>query len=347
MRGWPRTPAAPPPAAPPPSAPPCAGRRAAAAGGCRLSPKVFGSASPHDVWMIYCIVGVNITDGHICRCCYCCKQPKVSGRHGDASLNFRTLLLLPLAMSLGMSYKPNLNAHIPGTPLNPGKSAAATGWQVWEASGGCRTGTWGKPRTRVCAQSGMAGQRLRAAITRARPPAGRRRQPRSAPPPRRAPRPPGPAPPPPPLRGSGRRVSSMLGSPGRLIDLDQEYSGGASARTAAGGTPQVRPLAPRLASPHASSGGGAAPGRAPRAGGEPRSPELRRPRHRRRLGATLGQRSPVGVCPASRAEEPAPLAGDFLGMGGHTGIALFLKKLLFKNHSSSLDLYRSPSNFPL
>ncbi|XP_041344752.1 cyclin-dependent kinase 2-associated protein 1 isoform X2 [Pyrgilauda ruficollis] len=105
-----------------PRAPPCAGRRAAAAGGCRLSPKVFGSASPHDVWMIYCIVGVNITDGHICRCCYCCKQPKVSGRHGDASLNFRTLLLLPLAMSLGMSYKPNLNAHIPGTPLNPGIS---------------------------------------------------------------------------------------------------------------------------------------------------------------------------------------------------------------------------------
>ncbi|XP_027734406.1 cyclin-dependent kinase 2-associated protein 1 isoform X1 [Empidonax traillii] len=72
--------------------------------------------------MIYCIVGVNITDGHICRCCYCCKQPKVSGRHGDASLNFRTLLLLPLAMSLGMSYKPNLNAHIPGTPLNPAGS---------------------------------------------------------------------------------------------------------------------------------------------------------------------------------------------------------------------------------
>lgn len=198
--------------------------------------------------MIYCIVGVNITDGHICRCCYCCKQPKVSGRHGDASLNFRTLLLLPLAMSLGMSYKPNLNAHIPGTPLNPGKSAPATGWQVWEASGGCRTGTWGKPRTRVCAQSGMAGQRLRAAITRARPPAGRRRQPRSAPPPRRAPHPPSPAPPPPPLRGSGRGASSVLGSPGRLIDLDQEYSGSASARTAAGGTPQVRPLAPRLAS---------------------------------------------------------------------------------------------------
>ncbi|XP_064024716.1 cyclin-dependent kinase 2-associated protein 1 isoform X1 [Pogoniulus pusillus] len=72
--------------------------------------------------MIYCIVGVNITDGHICRCCYCCKQPKVSGRHGDASVNFRTLLLLPLAMSLGMSYKPNLNTHVPGTPLNPAGS---------------------------------------------------------------------------------------------------------------------------------------------------------------------------------------------------------------------------------
>lgn len=56
-------------------------------------------------------------------------------------MNFGTpllllLLLAPLAMSLGMSYKPNLNAHIPGTPLTPGKSAAATGWQVWEACGG-------------------------------------------------------------------------------------------------------------------------------------------------------------------------------------------------------------------
>ncbi|XP_021268318.1 cyclin-dependent kinase 2-associated protein 1 isoform X1 [Numida meleagris] len=73
--------------------------------------------------MIYCIVGVNITDGHICRCRSCCKQPKVSGRRGDASLNsIRTPLLLPLAMSLGMSYKPNLNAHIPGTPLAPAGS---------------------------------------------------------------------------------------------------------------------------------------------------------------------------------------------------------------------------------
>lgn len=37
----------------------------------------------------------------------------------------------------------------------------------------------------------------------------------------------------------------MPGSPGRLIDLDQEYSAGASARTAAGGTPQVPLAAPR------------------------------------------------------------------------------------------------------
>lgn len=198
MRGCPRHPPPPRPLRAP-SAPRCAGRRAAAAGGCLVSPKVFGSASPHDVWMIYCIVGVNITDGHICRCCYCCKQPKVSGRHGDASLNFRTLLLLPLAMSLGMSYKPNLNAHIPGTPLNPGKSAAATGWQVWEACGGaprCRTGTWGgggKPWTRVFAQSGTAGQRLRAAITSARPPAGRP-EPSPRPPLRRSAAPPEPAP---------------------------------------------------------------------------------------------------------------------------------------------------------
>lgn len=178
VRGWLRHPPPPRPLRAP-SAPRCAGRRAAAAGGCLVSLKVFGSASPHDVWMIYCIVGVNITDGHICRCCYCCKQPKVSGRHGDASLNFRTLLLLPLAMSLGMSYKPNLNAHIPGTPLNPGKSAAATGWQVWEACGGaprCRTGTWGEaPDSSFCPVrygGAAAPRRLRAAITSARPPAG-------------------------------------------------------------------------------------------------------------------------------------------------------------------------------
>ncbi|KAM9118276.1 cyclin-dependent kinase 2-associated protein 1 isoform X1 [Trachemys scripta elegans] len=74
--------------------------------------------SPNDVWMIYCIVGVNISDGHICRCCYRCKQPKVSGRHRDAPLNVRTFLFLAFAMSLGMSYKPNLNAHLPGTSIN-------------------------------------------------------------------------------------------------------------------------------------------------------------------------------------------------------------------------------------
>ncbi|XP_069726773.1 LOW QUALITY PROTEIN: cyclin-dependent kinase 2-associated protein 1 [Phaenicophaeus curvirostris] len=56
--------------------------------------------------MIYCIVGVNITDGHICRCRAARKQGGVRGSGGAAP-----------AMSLGMSYKPNLNAHLPGTPL--------------------------------------------------------------------------------------------------------------------------------------------------------------------------------------------------------------------------------------
>lgn len=100
--------------------------------------------------MIYCIVGVNITDGHICRCRSCCKQPKVSGRRGDASLNsIRTPLVLPLAMSLGMSYKPNLNAHIPGTPLAPGKCAAGTGHKFGRRAAGPR-GTWGSAGLRSC-----------------------------------------------------------------------------------------------------------------------------------------------------------------------------------------------------
>ncbi|KAM9526497.1 cyclin-dependent kinase 2-associated protein 1 isoform 1-T1 [Guaruba guarouba] len=88
----------------------------------------------------------------------------------------------------------------------------------------------------------------------------------------------------------------MLGSPGRLIDLDQEYSAGASARTAAGGTPQV-PLAPRRASPLLASR--VRPlSRAPQAEGPPRAALLRRngrqgprPRSRRRWG---GPQAPQG-----------------------------------------------------
>lgn len=129
----------------------------------------------------------------------------------------------------------------------------------------------------------------------------------------------------------------MLGSPGRLIDLDQEYSAGASARTAAGGTPQV-PLAPRLASRAAaeplSSGGGAAPGRSPQAEGLPGTPAphplppgVRGGGDRQRLGGTLGPRSPLGVSRlhgAARAEEPSPPAGDFLERGGGVGAGIAL-----------------------
>lgn len=149
-------------------------------------------------------------------------------------------------------------------------------------------------------------------------------------------------PPPPPLGGSGRRVSSMLGSPGRLIDLDQEYSAGASARTAAGGTPQV-PLAshrtaPRLTRAAArplSSGGGAAPGRSPQAEGPPGTPAPHPPPpggrggDRQRLRGPRGHRSPLRACGlrgAARAEEPSPLAGGLLEGGG--------QQLLFISYKS-------------
>lgn len=151
----------------------------------------------------------------------------------------------------------------------------------------------------------------------------------------------------------------MLGSPGRLIDLDQEYSAGASARTAAGGTPQV-PLAPRLASPRLASDA-RPPSRSPQAEGPPR-PALLTPRSRPGPPAThppppgggppapqgiLEHRSPLRACRfrgAARAEEPSLLAGGFLEWGGGS-CSLFLTKALFKK--SCLFLGSVPESFQL
>lgn len=160
----------------------------------------------------------------------------------------------------------------------------------------------------------------------------------------------------------------MLGSPGRLIDLDQEYSAGASARTAAGGTPQV-PLAPRLASRAAAeplSGGGAAlrrrgrPGPLSSGGGAARDPSP---------APSAAGREGRGGPPAPRGDPRSPLTPRslpaprsspgggalsarwrFFGTGwggGGRNCSLFLAKALLKNYSSSLGLYRSLSNFPL
>lgn len=107
--------------------------------------------------------------------------------------------------------------------------------QVWEAGGGAarhlgqrRAALLPAPRWRGSASAPPLPPPARPA-----PPLGGDSAPRG-PTPRRHRR-----------RGSVRRLSSMPGSPGRLIDLDQEYSAGASARTAAGGTPQVPLSAPR------------------------------------------------------------------------------------------------------
>lgn len=198
----------------------------------------------------------------------------------------------------------------------------------------------------------MAGQRLRrrlrAAITSARPlpPLPPQRSLRGGAAPARL----GPTLPPPPLRGSGRRVSSMLGSPGRLIDLDQEYSAGASARTAAGGTPQV-PLAPRLASrvrPPSRSPRPEGPprGRSPRPEGPPASPAPRPP--------------PPGSASSASGVPGSPLRGSRLR--GAAGADELCSLEVFLEERAAAALYflqkpflkiiplpwmRSLSNFPL
>uniref|UniRef100_A0A8C3J8T4 Cyclin dependent kinase 2 associated protein 1 n=1 Tax=Calidris pygmaea TaxID=425635 RepID=A0A8C3J8T4_9CHAR len=92
------------------------------------------------------------------------------------------------------------------------------------------------------------------------------------------------------------------GSPGRLIDLDQEYSAGASARTAAGGTPQV-PLAPRLASDARP------PSRSPQAEGPPRAALLR---PRGRPGTRPRRPSPPGGTASASGDPRAPLPPETL-----------------------------------
>lgn len=221
----------------------------------------------------------------------------------------------------------------------------------------------GQPRPRVAVPGpAMAGQpapraRLRAAIT-GRSPAPRRP---SAGAPRAAPRAASAASAASAAAGEGEEMrdrregaggallrppafSSMPGSPGRLIDLDQEYSGGASARTAAGGTPQV-PLAPRLASPHAPQGLRGPPGTpAPLP-----PPPLRGSGGGSRFGSPLplSGRSSAGWPPAG---EPSPLTPKYFWkcvcvcvcMGVHGNSSLFPPKPLLIPPPHLLGSIREP-----